>query len=313
MWRSRYRYWGVAALLLLPWEASALTERGVSLDGLRGTITLPEGNQLSPAVLILPGSGPVDRDGNIPGMPNNSLRLLAKGLADRGIASLRIDKRGIGESRSAAPGEEALRFDTYVEDAVRWIGFLRSQDGVKSVAVLGHSEGALVATLAAQRADVSALVLVAGPGTPFAELLERQLKAAGVPDTLRETSRAIAAKLRRGERVETVPPELVALYRPSVQPYLISLLTLDPVAELARTRCRVLIVQGTTDIQIETADAERLAKARPDARVAIIEGMNHVLKDAPPDRAPNIGTYAEPGRPLSPRLVPAIADFLSGR
>nr|WP_246741918.1 alpha/beta fold hydrolase [Rhodomicrobium udaipurense] len=97
-------------------------------------------------------------------MPNNSLKLLATGLADQGIASLRIDKRGIGKSRSAAFREDDLRFGTYVEDAVRWIDFLRAQDRVSRVAVLGHSEGVLVATLAAQRADVTTLVLVAGAG-----------------------------------------------------------------------------------------------------------------------------------------------------
>lgn len=301
-----------AALSLPTADASAWSERGVALGELHGTITLPEGKP-STAVLILPGSGPVDRNGNIPGMPNNSLKMVATGLADQGIASLRIDKRGVAESRAAAPREEDLRFDTYVEDAVRWIGLLRSQDGISSVAVLGHSEGALVATLAAQRADVSALVLIAGPGVPFAELLDRQLAKAGTPEALRAASRTISAKLQRGEGAETVPPELFALYRPSVQPYLISLLRLDPVAELAKARCRVLIVQGSTDVQIETADAERLAKARPDAKMAIIEGMNHVLKDAPPDRAANLKTYAEPDRPLPARLIPVIAEFLSGR
>ncbi|MBJ7535716.1 alpha/beta fold hydrolase [Rhodomicrobium vannielii ATCC 17100] len=298
---------------LLPLEASAWTERDVSLDGLHGTITLPEGEQRTTAVLILPGSGPVDRDGNIPGMPNNSLKLLATGLADQGIASLRIDKRGIGKSRSVAFREDDLRFGTYVEDAVRWIDFLRTQDRVSRVAVLGHSEGALVATLAAQRADVTTLVLVAGPGVPFAELLERQLERAGVPDGLRATSRTIAASLQRGERIETVPPELAALYRPSEQPYLISLFSLDPVAELAKTRCRLLIVQGTTDIQIDTADAEGLAKARADAKVVFIEGMNHVLKNAPSDRAANFKTYAEPDRPLAPQLIAVIGDVLNGR
>ncbi|WP_245269163.1 hypothetical protein [Rhodomicrobium udaipurense] len=98
-----------------------------------------------------------------------------------------------------------------------------------------------------------------------------------------------------------------------MQPYLISLFSLDPVAELAKTRCRVLIVHGTTDIQIDTADAERLAKARPDAKVVFIEGMNHVLKDAPSDRAANFKTYAEPDRPLAPQLIAVIADVLNGR
>lgn len=178
------------------------------------------------------------------------------------------------------------------------------------MAILGHSEGALVAMLAAQRAEVAGLVLVASAGEPAGQLIERQLAAAGVPRALQETSRRIVATLERGQTVQDVPPELMALYRPSVQPYLISWLSLDPAAELARVPASALVVQGTTDLQVSTDDARRLAAARPETELVLIEGMNHVLKQAPPERAANLAAYADPGLPLAPGLATAIGTFL---
>ena len=178
------------------------------------------------------------------------------------------------------------------------------------MAVIGHSEGALVATLVAQQADLAGLILIAGAGEPAARLIERQFAAADVPAALRETSRRIAGSLEKGEPVADVPPELAALYRPSVQNYLMSWFPLDPAKELATITCPVLIVQGTTDLQVAVPDAQRLAAARPASRLVLIEGMNHVLKQAPAERSANLQIYVTPDVPLAPALLPAIATFL---
>lgn len=285
-------------------------EQALALDGLHGTLTLPAGSARVPAVLLLAGSGPVDRDGNLPGMRNQSLALLAHGLAERGIASLRADKRGIGASAPVA--EEQLRFQTYVADALGWLMVLRAQPRVASTGLIGHSEGALVATLAAQHAQVGALVLLAGAGRPAAQLISQQLTASGLPPALLQAADGILRQLRQGQTATDVPPELMALFRPSVQPYMRSWLPLDPATELANLRCAVLIVQGTHDLQVDAADAERLHAARPSARLVRIDGMNHLLKAAPLERAANLRIYAEPDLPLAPGLLPLLADFLHG-
>ncbi|RJF80847.1 alpha/beta fold hydrolase [Oleomonas cavernae] len=298
--------------------ALALTEEAVSLGLLQGTLALPPlaaGNRV-PAVLILAGSGPVDRDGNLPGMINNSLRLVAHGLAEQGIASLRVDKRGIAESGPAGPREEDLRFQTFVDDALAWAESLRQDPRIGPIYLLGHSEGALVVTLAAQKApkgSVSGLILLAGAGQSAAQVIERQLAEMGVSAALQAASKHITDELVQGRHVADVPPDLAALYRPSVQDYLISWLPLDPAAELARTDVPVLIVQGTIDIQISVADARLLQAARPDAKLVLIEGMNHVLKRAPANRFLNRQTYAIPLLPLADGLLPAITDFIGGR
>ncbi|TDR90469.1 alpha/beta hydrolase [Enterovirga rhinocerotis] len=290
--------------------AAAWTERGVASGGLHGVLTLPDVEARGSGVLILAGSGPVDRDGNLPGLMNNSLKFLAHALAERGIVSLRVDKRGVGSSAAAGGREEDLRFGTFVDDAAAWSAVLKREGRVERLVLLGHSEGALVATLVAQRIRPAGLVLLAGAGEPASAVIERQLKAAGAPERLQERSREIVRSLMRGEAVTDVPAELAPLYRSSVQNYLMSWLPLDPARELARTDCPILIVQGTSDLQVSVEDARRLHAARPSSRLEIVETMNHVLKDAPSERATNLATYRDPDRPLSSPLVPAIERFV---
>jgi pimeloyl-ACP methyl ester carboxylesterase len=294
-------------------SASAMvgSEQEVRSGELCGTLTMPKGSDSGPAVLILAGSGPVNRDGNLPNARNDSLKLLAQGLAAHGIASLRTDKRGIGGSKGAAKRQVDLRFGTYVNDAVDWLDFLRAQNRVTRVIVLGHSEGALVATLTAQRTSVSGVVMVAGAGEPAAAIIERQLAAAGVPSGLQIASRRITESLLKGNTITDVPPELQAIYRPSTQHYLMSWLPIDPAKELSRLSVPVLVVQGTSDLQISMHDAKRLVAASPAASLAVVEGMNHVLKSSSLERNENLLSYSDPELPLADRLVSVIADFVS--
>jgi alpha-beta hydrolase superfamily lysophospholipase len=292
----------------------AWSERPVVLDDapapLHGTLALPDGDGPCDGVLILAGSGPVDRDGNLPGATNNSLKLLAQELASRGVASLRVDKRGVAASRGAGPSEEDLRFATYVDDAVSWLGMLGGETRIARRFILGHSEGALVATLAAPRAMPAGLILVAGAGSPAGVAIRRQLAAADLPPRLLDAAERTLAALERGATVAEPPPRLAALFRPSVQPYLISWLTLDPVAAVAKIAAPILVIQGTTDLQVTVEDSRRLAGAQPGIALALIDGMNHVLKAAPAEHAANLATYADPTLTLAPQLVPTIIDFI---
>jgi len=279
---------------------------------LHGTLLLPDAPGPHPALLLVAGSGPVDRDGNLPSLHNDSLRLLAEGLAARGIATLRVDKRGVGASHGAAPNEAALNFGAYVDDAVSWMHALTADPAIARVGLLGHSEGALIATLAAQQAPADRVVLAAGAGVPAGPAILRQLADGGAPADLVAAARGIIARLLRGEAVSDVPDALAGLFRPSVQPYLASWLLRDPAVEAAALRCPVLVVQGTADLQMRVADARLLAAARPGAGLLLVPGMNHVLKAPAEGRAANIAAYADPGLPLAPGLVDGIAEFVLG-
>jgi pimeloyl-ACP methyl ester carboxylesterase len=290
-------------------------EQPVALDTasgkVAGTLRLPAGAARAPAVLIIAGSGPTDRDGNnamIPGR-NDSLKMLAEALAQAGFASVRYDKRGIGESRAAAPDESQLRFDTYVTDAAAWIAQLKADPRFTSVAVIGHSEGALIGMLAAERAGASAYVSLAGVADTPGAILRKQT-AGKLPPPLAADNERILASLEQGKPVADVPPALAALYRPSVQPYMISWMQYVPARRIAALRMPVLIVQGTTDIQVDIGQAQALKAARPDAGLAIIEGMNHVLKEVPVDPQHPLASYGDPALPLHPQLMPAVIGFL---
>ncbi|WP_421864222.1 alpha/beta hydrolase [Parvibaculum sp.] len=292
-------------------HAASWSEREVNLEsGLFGTLTMPDGKAPVDAALILAGSGPTDRDGNFPSGRNNSLKLLAHALGERGIASLRIDKRGVGDSIGAAPEEEKLRAETYVEDAVRWLDLLEKEPRIRRIVALGHSEGALLATLAPERHEVAGLVLLTASGRPAPALIREQLAGNDLEPSLAARAEEILQGLEKGKRTKDVPPQLDMLYRPSVQPYLISWFKYDPAAELAKTDVPVLVVQGTRDLQQRPADGEKLAAAREGVTLVTIDNMNHVLKTAPEDRAGNMALYVDPHAPLAPGLADAIADFI---
>ena len=295
-------------------SAMAASETEVQIDGgfapLKGSLLMPDGDGPVNAVVILPGSGPTDRNGNSRlGLTTDSYKLVAIAFAEQGIASLRFDKRGIGASAAAARREEDILFDANIEDATAWATFLRQQPRVAKVVILGHSEGALTGTVAAQRPGIAGFISLAGPGVRVSETLRRQLETK-ISGDLKARAFAAIAELEAGRLVPNPPPELNALFRPSVQPYLISMFKIDPAAEIAKVKAPVMIVQGTTDLQVTVEDAKLLAAAKPNAKLLIIDGMNHVLRAAPADPVANNATYHDPSLPLKPELMPALVDFI---
>jgi len=288
-------------------ELELTTSTGV----LHGTLESPTKPDKSCCVLILPGSGPTDRDGNSLGLPgkNDSLKMMAEDLASRGIPSVRIDKRGIGASKAAGPKEENLRFETYVDDVVSWLEFLESKQGFKKLVILGHSEGALIGLVAANKHQVAGYISLAGTSRRASVLLRDQMATKLSPELLAEAG-IILQQLDQGVPVKKVSSGLDPLFRKGVQPYLISWFRYTPTEELARLTCPCLILQGTTDIQIPVSDAESLQKALPGARLVKLEGMNHVLKKVPSEFNAQILSYSDPDLRLHPELMGAISGFV---
>jgi hypothetical protein len=280
---------------------------------LAGTLLVPAAPRPVPAVLLIAGSGPTDRDGNsaaLPG-PNNSLRMLAEGLAARGIASLRFDKRGVAGSAGALTREEEIRFDTMIADAEGWVRMLRADPRFSTVTVVGHSEGSLIGMVAARQAGAHGFVSVAGIARRASDVLRGQLRPR-LPAELVARSDSVLAELEAGRLVDRTPPELAMLYRASVQPYLVSWFRRDPAAEIAQLRIPVLVAQGTTDIQVGVGEARALHAALPASRLLVVDGMNHVLKLVPADPAAQQASYSDPALPVAPQLVEAVAEFVKG-
>lgn len=302
-----------------PVLASETISLETSNGRLAGTLEVPTGTGTFPVALIIAGSGPTDREGNNSGGLNtNAYKLLAEGLAKNGIASLRHDKRGIGQSTLKDTREESVIFDDFVNDAKDLLNFLSKDPRFSKRFVIGHSEGSLIGMLAAQRlegstASVSGFVSLAGAGRGIDEVILEQLKSQVMPVVLEECKR-ILNELKAGRKVtnpsENLPAQLAQiLFRPSVQPYLISWLKYDPALELKKLKTASLIVQGSTDIQVKLTDANRLADAIQ-TRPVIIEGMNHVFKTATLEAASQNATYSNPDLPLAPKLLETILEFL---
>ena len=287
-------------------------EKVVSLDtglvSLEGTLLLPESEMAVPVVLIIAGSGPTDRDGNNSLMKNNCLKLLAQGLFENGIASLRYDKRGIGASKLPPDQVSATRFEDFIADAKSWIGYLQTLEEISEIHVLGHSQGSLVGMMAAQDTEVAQFISVAGLGLTVDTVLREQLKAQ--PPVLQEQADIILDSLAQGHDVNSIHPMLVSLFNSGNQPFLRSYMQYHPQVEIAKLKQPVLVVNGTTDIQVGVDQAKQLVAASTNARLFIVDEMNHVLKDAGADRNKNLKTYYNPDLPLSPKLVPELVDFI---
>jgi hypothetical protein len=281
---------------------------------LAGTLTEPPA-PTEDAALIFAGSGPTDRDGNPTSMSgrNDCLKMLAAGLARAGIASLRFDKRGVGAS--VATPEQALRLETFVQDGQDWLERLGDLGPFRRISIIGHSEGALIGALVASRVPVAGYVSLEGAGRTAQDTLLRQLDAQ-LSGPLMEAIDDVIDSLAAGQTVDPLPelmgshPVVAAMFRATVQPYLISWFRYDPAAVLAGVAAPVLIVQGLNDLQVGIEDAERLVGANPHARRLLIDGMNHVLKRVPDDRAANIAAYSRPDLDLAPHLMPALVGFL---
>ena len=279
---------------------------------LHGSLRLPSSDIPCPVVLLLAGSGPVDRDGNVVGAPgkNNLLLQLADALAERGIASLRCDKRGVAASAAAAPPITEMRFPFLVEDAVGWCRLLQEDGRFTALVVAGHSQGAQVGAEAAWQTGAEGLALLAGAGRPVLELMEEQLAKQLPPPMMAEAS-AVLDSLVLGLPVAAPPPALMSLFGPGVQPYLMSWQQHDPLKPVRAFGGPLTILQGTTDIQISQDDALALAAAQPRARLVTLEGANHIFKAVAGDALlAHTLSMADSTKAMVPGLVDALSDLV---
>ena len=264
-------------------------------------------NPNSTLAIIISGSGPTDRDGNNISLKSDYLKMLAEGLQENQISTYRYDKRGVGKSKIDLKSGNEIKFLNYVNDVVSIINHFKKSKKFREVVVIGHSEGALIGMIASQ-SIADRFISVAGAGEDYLTLIERQLSFQ--PDYIKAMSTPIIEKLKDKKMVDSVPPLLNSLFRADVQSYLIDASSYDPSEEISKLNIPILIIQGSTDIQIEVNDALILHKAAKNSRLEIIEGMNHVLRQASDNRLLNLQTYANPELPIDNNMVHLISEFI---
>lgn len=288
---------------------------------LHAVLNLPEGAAAPvPALLFIGGSGPATKEGIANIYLDTAMHLL-----EHGIACVRYDKRGIARSASvvnAAQDEDKMVIEDFVGDAAALLQKMKADQRFSKVYVLGHSEGALVGTLALQKTAADGLICLAGAGRNIAEVTLEQITAnPNNPSELVENSRRIIAELKAGRTVSEVPLLLNSLFRPSVQPYLISWMRYEPAEEIAKLKeTPILIVQGGNDMQVQVIDAENLHRAVPKSRLAVLPEMTHMLKNSAVSKdevyrsmvlsRKYLAVYQDDSLPIAPQLIEEITGFI---
>lgn len=274
-----------------------------------GTLLTPSTNSFNdPIAIIIPGSGPTDRDGNQPTLNNNSLKLLAQGLCKEGVSTFRYDKRLLAQIRIKNFDENKVHFDQFVDDAKEVARFL-AKAGYTNISFVGHSQGALVAQLAAtQDSIVKKVVLLAGAGKPIDEVVVDQIN--NTAPGLTENAKNAFKEIRENGSTTNYNPFLASIFRPSVQPFMNSWMQYDPSAVIAEMKMPILIITGSKDLQVSKAEGDSLAAKNTSAQRLHIENMNHVLKEITGDDLENSKSYQETYRPVIPQLIDSVAVFL---
>lgn len=280
-----------------------------SKDTLYATLDVPTSVLKPNIVLIIAGSGPTDRDGNSTGgLQTNMYKMLSDSLKKSGIASLRYDKRGVGDSKLEDMNESKMIFQDFINDAILFIKKLRKSNQFSKIIIAGHSEGSLIGMIAAREAIADAYISIAGTGECIDKTISRQIKD-NAPQYA-PLADSILSNLKNGKMYKLDDTsKLTSVFRESVQPYLISWIQFDPIKELSLLHIPIMILQGSYDLQVSIVDAEKLRAVQPQAKYYIIEGMNHILKTTSNDKNENLATYYNPDLPLDRDIVEAIIQF----
>jgi uncharacterized protein len=277
--------------------------------------TLLDAGKGAPVVLIIPGSGPTDRDGNNPmGVTAAPYRLLAEALADNGVSTVRIDKRGLGGSKAAVADGNKVTIADYATDTHNWVAAIGKKTGQHCVWILGHSEGSLIALAAAQQPQgICGVISVAGAGRKLSDVIREQLRSNPANAPLLDSAMSALDSLEQGKHVDVsnMHPALQRLFAPQVQDFLIDMFRQDPARLAASLKVPLLILQGERDLQVSVADARALASAQPKATLLLIPKMTHELKDVDSDdKAAIAAAYTDASLPVDHGLVDAIAKFV---
>lgn len=285
------------------------------------TRCLPDGSGQFPVVLMIHGSGPLDRDGNMPGQRLDVFNTIAAALSRIGVASVRYDKRGCGRSEG---NYYAAGYEDLVEDATALVVAIRKFDwcNARRVFLLGHSEGCVIAPEVARRCEVAGMLLLCPIFTEVEELLEMQaerlrmdIAALGgirglvyraLLTTSPTTHSRLIARLKSSTK-DTMRFRFRKLEAKSLR----QLLALDVRALMSSVSCPMLLVGGGKDIQCDPSDVERIAKAAKDAPVEahVLPDLSHVLRSE--SQAPSLFRYPELlKQPLEPRLLELITSWI---
>ena len=288
-------------------QEKTYTEEDLSItEWIDGTLLTPKDNDKPNLAIIIAGSGPTNRNGNQNFLKNNSLKKLAVGLTNNGIATFRYDKR-IVKQILKNDVDKNMMFDDFVSDASDVIDYFKKNDTYNKIYVIGHSQGSLVGMLSAKdKAD--GFISLAGAGNNIGDVIIEQI--AKTAPMFNEDTKRVIESLKEGKTTTDYPIALASLFNADLQPFMINWMSYNPAEIIKELQMPILVINGTKDLQVSVAEAEVLKASNDKAELLIIENMNHVLFEIEGDDLENSKSYNESFRTISPKLLTSITDFI---
>ena len=296
-------------ILLFVYHVSAqdlnVISKDIAINSIIDGTLLTSGNETHLAIIIA-GSGPIDRNGNQNFLKNNSLKKLAEGLTNNGIATFRYDKRTVKQIRKGRLDNNIL-FDDFVTDAIAVVDYFKTQNSYSKIYIIGHSQGSLVGLLAAKD-NIDGFISLAGAGQSFDTMILEQIE--NMDQSLVEPTEATFKSLRAGQTTTNYPVALASIFNIDIQPFIMNWMQYDPIEIIKDLQIPILIINGTKDLQVSVAEAERLNEASKTSQLKLIENMNHVLFIIEGDDLENSKSYNESFRPIANELIQSVTSFI---
>ena len=280
---------------------------------LPGTLSYPKSNKKSPLLIFVHGSGNIDRNGNQGALAKaNYIAQLADSLNKKGISFYRYDKRT--SNATNYPFLKDIKIEDFVEDVSIAIKNFKNDKRFKSIHLIGHSQGSLIAMLATNK-NIKSYISLAGPSNSIDSVIVNQINKQN--HELSKITKQHFKELKETDTIQKVNPLLLQLFAPQNQKFFKSWMSFIPKEELKKIEKPILIIQGKKDNQVTVTDANQLFKAsttgntsfKPAAQLTIIDSMNHVLKTVS-NATENQQSYTSPDFPLSIDLVNNITTFI---
>lgn len=288
-------------------QENSFTSEEIAINNLiDGTLLTPSNNSKATLAIIIAGSGPTNRDGNQNFLMNNSLKKLAEGLTNEGIATFRYDKRIVKQIRKGNVDKNIL-FDDFVTDAVSVIDYFKKQNTFSKIYVIGHSQGSLVGMLAAKE-KANGFISLAGAGQSIAGVLQEQIDKTA-PMFSEETKKVLEV-LKENKTTTEYPQALASIFDISIQPFMSNWIQHQPQEIIKELNMPILIINGTKDLQVSVSEANLLKDANANAKLVIIENMNHILFTIEGDNLENSKSYNESFRKINPEVISSITSFI---
>ena len=283
-----------------------ILELNVSINKhVSGTLLKSEKEINSKIVILIGGSGPVDRDGNQSFMKTDMLKKLAFSLSKKGLATFRYDKRIVNQI-IAGNIDKNMMFDDFVDDAVSVVNYFKSK--YKTIVIAGHSQGSLVGLLCLDP-NVSGFISISGVGSPIDKIIESQVSKTA-PLLLEDTKKTLEI-MRNGNTTYDFPIALSSIFNIDVQPFMINWMQYNPSDIIANISIPCLIINGDKDLQVEVEEAKILNNSAQNSELLIVKNMNHVLVEIKGDELDNAKSYNNPNLEIAPNVCEKIIDFIN--